>query len=73
MTGLIMCTCRGGRHKYLIIDDFSVHLMGDINRNINKLGTETEFVPGGYTVCVRVLDKCVNKPFKLYAIEEFES
>jgi hypothetical protein len=66
-------TRRGGRDTYLLMDEFSVHLMGEINHKINKLGTETEFVPGGYTGCVQVLDKGVNKPFKHYAREEFES
>jgi hypothetical protein len=55
------------------MDEFSVHLMGEINHKINKLGTETEFIPGGYTGCVQVLDKGVNKPFKHYARDEFES
>jgi hypothetical protein len=55
------------------MDEFSVHLMGYINHKINKLGTETELVPGGFTGCVQVLDKGVNKPFKQYAIEKFES
>jgi hypothetical protein len=30
-------------------------------------------VPGGYTGCVQVLDKVVNKTFKHYTREEFES
>jgi hypothetical protein len=47
--------------------------MGEINHKINKLGTETEFIPGVYTGYVQVLDKCVNKPFKKYTREEFES
>jgi hypothetical protein len=54
------------------MDEFSVHLMGEINHKINKLGTETEFVPGGYTGCVQVIDKGVNKHFKHYAKEKFE-
>jgi hypothetical protein len=77
MTGLILCgvytkdTRRGGRDTYLLMDEFFVHLMGEINHKINKLGTETEFVPGGYTGCFQVLDKGVNKSFKQYAREEF--
>jgi hypothetical protein len=55
------------------MDEFWVHLMGEINHKINQLGTETEFVPGGYTGCVQVLDKGVNKPFKQYTRDEFES
>jgi hypothetical protein len=55
----------GGLDTYLLMDE--------INHKINKLGTETEFVPGGYTGYVQVLDKGVIKPFKHYAREEFES
>jgi hypothetical protein len=66
-------TRRGGRDTYLLMDEFSVHLMGEINHKINKLGTATEFVPGGYTGCVQVLNKGVNKPFNYYARGEFES
>jgi hypothetical protein len=62
----------GGRDAYLLMDEFSVHIMGEINHKINKLGTETEFVPGGYTGCVQVLNKGVRKPFKQYVREEFE-
>jgi hypothetical protein len=40
-------TCRWGRDTYLLMYEFPVHLMGEINHKINKLGTETEFVPGG--------------------------
>jgi hypothetical protein len=57
-------TYRGGRAMYLLRDEFSVHVMGAINHNMNKLCTETEFVPGGYTGCVQVPDKGMNKPFK---------
>jgi hypothetical protein len=66
-------TCRGGREMYLLIDEFVVHLMGEINHKINNLDTEIEFVPGGYTGCVQVLDTGVNNPFNKYTIEEFES
>jgi hypothetical protein len=66
-------TRRGGHDTYLLMDEFSAHLMGEINHKINKLGTETEFVPGSYTGCVQVLDKDMNKPFKKYAREDLES
>jgi hypothetical protein len=36
---------RGGRNMYLLMDEFSVHLMGEIYHKTNKLGTENEFVP----------------------------
>jgi hypothetical protein len=65
-------TCSGGNYNYLLMDEFSVHLVGDINHKINKLGTKTEFFPGCNTGCVQVFDKGVNTPFKQYAREEFE-
>jgi hypothetical protein len=55
------------------MDEFSVHLMGEINHKINKFGTETELFPVGYTGCVQLLDKGLNKHFKQYFREEFES
>jgi hypothetical protein len=33
-------THRGGCDTYLLLDEFSVHLMGEINHKIHKLGTE---------------------------------
>ena len=53
-----------GQSTYLINDEFKVHLMGDIVRLTQERGTEVEFIPGGYTGALQVLDKGVNKPFK---------
>jgi hypothetical protein len=49
-----------------------VHLLGSFNNQINKLGTEVDIIPGGYTGSVQVLDKGVNKPFKGYLRDQFE-
>jgi hypothetical protein len=46
--------------------------MGSVNNQINKLGTEVDIIPGGYTGSVQVLDKGVNKPFNGYFREQFE-
>jgi hypothetical protein len=54
--------------SYMIMDDFKVHLMG-----IHNNGTDVDFVIGGYTGCVQILDNGVNHPFKSYAREEFEN
>jgi hypothetical protein len=48
------------------MENFSVHLMCSVCNSINKCGTEVEFIPGGYTGCLQILDKGVNKPFKGY-------
>jgi hypothetical protein len=39
---------------------------------INKCGSEVEFIPGGYTRCLYIMDTRVNKPFKGYLREEFD-
>ena len=49
---------------YLILDEFKVHMQGKIVRATQQLGTQLEFIPGGYTGALQVLDKGVNKPFK---------
>jgi hypothetical protein len=40
---------RNGRDTYLFQDEFSVHLMGSVNNQINKLGTEVDIIPCRYT------------------------
>jgi hypothetical protein len=57
----------------MIMGEFKVHLMGNFLNAIQSNGTEVEFVSGGYTGCVQILDKAVNRPFKSYAREEFEN
>ena len=55
---------RQGNYTYLINDEFKVHLQGKIVRHTQERGTEVEFIPGGYTGALQVLDKGVNKPFQ---------
>ena len=55
---------RQGNSTYLINDEFKVHLQGKIVRHSEERGKEVEFIPGGYTGALQVLDKGVNKPFK---------
>ena len=31
-----------------------------------RAGVEVDFIPAGYTACLQVLDKGVNKPFKQF-------
>jgi hypothetical protein len=49
------------------------HLMGTCLNATHNTETEVDFVIGGYTGCVQMLDMGVNRPFKSYAREEFES
>jgi hypothetical protein len=62
-----------GHGFYMIMDEFKFHLMGTCLNAIQNTGTEVDFVIGGYTGCVHILDKGVNLPFKSYAREEFEN
>ena len=65
--------CAGaGDSTYLLMDEFSVHMMSDCVRAIQGCGTEVDFIPGGYTGAVQVLDKGVNKPFKQFVEQEYE-
>jgi hypothetical protein len=57
---------------YMIMDEFKVHLMSSCLNALQDTGTEVDFVVGGYTGCVQILDKGINRPFKGYACENFE-
>ena len=58
--------------SYLLMDEFSVHLMWNCVNPIQDCGTEVDFVLGGYTSKLQVLDVGVNKPFKGYVKESYE-
>jgi hypothetical protein len=61
-----------GWDTYLLQDEFYVHLMGSVNNHINKLGTEVDIIPGGYTELVHVLGKGAKQTFKGYIRYQFE-
>ena len=62
--------CTGvGDSTYLIMDEFSVHRTSDY---VQEFGMEVDFIPGGYTGVLQVLDKGVNKPFKQSVQQEYE-
>ena len=54
------------KSTYLIMDEFSVHLMAECVNAIQDCGTEVDFILGGYTSKLQVLDVGINKPFKDY-------
>ena len=58
------------QHGYLIQDSFSVHLHRKSIRALNDIGVETDFIPGGCTPVLQVMDKGVFKPFKDYIRQE---
>jgi hypothetical protein len=55
-----------GRYGYLLQDQFSVHLKDENLMAAQRAGVEVDFIPAGYTACLQVLDKGVNKPFKQF-------
>ena len=48
----------------LLMDEFSVHMKSECVNAIQAQGTEVDFIAGGYTGALQILDKGVNKPFK---------
>jgi hypothetical protein len=58
--------------SYMIMDEFKVHLISSCLHAFQYTGTAVDFVVGGYTDCVQILDKGINRPFKGYAHENFE-
>ena len=64
--------CQNKNSTYLLMDEFSVHLMAECVNSIQDCGTEVDFVLGGYTSKLQVLDVGVNKPFKDYIKQCYE-
>jgi hypothetical protein len=58
--------------SYMLQDEFKVHMMASCLKAVQDCGSETDFVVGGYTGCVQVMDKGLNRPFKGYSREGFE-
>jgi hypothetical protein len=56
----------------MIMDEFKAHLMPSCLNAVQDTGTEVDFVGGGYTGCVNILDTGINRPFKGYVCENFE-
>ena len=48
----------------LILDEFAGHMTAEVREAIKKCGTHLEFIPGGYTSQLQVMDVGFNKPFK---------
>ena len=64
--------CENKSSTYLLMDEFSVHLMTECVNPIQDCGTEVDFVLGGYTSKLQVLDVGVNKPFEEYVKQCYE-
>jgi hypothetical protein len=56
---------------YLILDECRTHLTEKVRAAFSECGTEVDYIPGGYTCKVQMLDVGVNKPFKNNVTAEF--
>ena len=53
------------------MDECTVHLMSSCVDALQDCGTEVDFVVGGYTSKLQVLDVGINKPFKDYVRQDY--
>ena len=58
---------------YLLMDEFLVHLMTSCCNAINECWSEVDYILGGYTSRLQVMDVGLNKPFKGYVREAYEN
>jgi DDE superfamily endonuclease len=58
---------------YLLMDEFSVHLMATCCDVIKECGSEVDYILGDYSSNVQVMDVGVNKPLKSYVREAYEN
>ena len=57
---------------YLLLDTFPTHMTSRVKREFHKCNTEIDYIPGGYTSKLQMLDVGVNKPFKNNIRDELE-
>ena len=55
--------------SYLLMDEFSVHLLTTCCNAIKECGSEVDCILGDYTSKLQVMDMGMNKPFKGYVRE----
>ena len=58
---------------YLLVDEFSDHLMTTCCNIFKECGLEVGYILGHYTSKLQVMDVGVNKPFKGYVREAYEN
>lgn len=54
---------------YLILDECRTHLTAKVKKAFEDSNTVIEFIPGGYTSELQVLDIGINKPFTLFELQ----
>ena len=62
-----------GDKTYLLMDEFSVHLIASCSNQIKGCETTIDYILGGYTSKLQVMDVGVNKPFKGYVRQAYEN
>jgi hypothetical protein len=58
---------------YMILDEAASHMTRNVREAIAQCNTEIDFIPGGYTSKLQVLDVGINKPFKDRVREHYEN
>jgi hypothetical protein len=56
----------------MIMDEFKVHIVASCLNSVQDTRIKVDFVVGGYTGCVQIMDKGINRPFKGYLRDNFE-
>jgi hypothetical protein len=59
--------------SYLIMNSSKAHMVASVSDALASLGTMPEFIVGGCTSTMQVLDVGINRPFKLYGRAEYEA
>ena len=49
---------------YLILDEFRAHMTNNVKAAINKCNTEIDYIIGGYTAKLQVMDVGINRTLK---------
>lgn len=57
----------------LILDSFRGHLTDEVKSRIAEGNSDLVVIPGGLTSRLQSLDVCINKPFKAYVQEQYET
>ena len=60
------CLLRTRNHEQslLVWDSFRAHLTDDVKAALRQRKIDVAVIPGGLTLVLQPLDKCLNKPFK---------
>jgi DDE superfamily endonuclease len=58
---------------YLLMDEFSVHLMTTCCNTIKECGSEVDYILGGYISKLQVMDVEVSKSFQGYVRDAYEN